>query len=155
MFFCGRISLVQKKVCTSFPQTSFPHMVLIKILFPVQASPLSGYRFPICRCLKYCQQKNHPPMWSSASGHWKIRPPVFWNTPTALHWIPQSLPLICSLQLWIPAYTATFSQITERLQRKIHPHWIYPEFPKHSFRNLKKMQILLFTAATNIITAVP
>lgn len=32
-------------------------MVWIKILFPVQAFPLSGYRFPICRCLKYCPQK--------------------------------------------------------------------------------------------------
>lgn len=32
-------------------------MVWIKILFPVQAFPLSGYRFPICLCLKYCPQK--------------------------------------------------------------------------------------------------
>ena len=35
---------------------------LDKILFPVQAFPLSGYRFPICLCLKYCPQKNHLPM---------------------------------------------------------------------------------------------
>ena len=36
---------------------SFLHMVWIKILFPVQAFPLSGYRFPICLCLKYCPRK--------------------------------------------------------------------------------------------------
>ena len=57
MFFCSPISSVQKKACTSFPQMSFLHMVWIKILFPVQAFPLSGYRFPICLCLKYCPQK--------------------------------------------------------------------------------------------------
>lgn len=62
MFFCSPISSVQKKTCTSFPQMSFLHMVWIKILFPVQAFPLSGYRFPICLCLKYCPQKNHLPM---------------------------------------------------------------------------------------------
>ena len=62
MFFCSPISSVQKKACTSFPQMSFLHMVWIKILFPVQAFPLSGYRFPICLCLKYCPQKNHLPM---------------------------------------------------------------------------------------------
>lgn len=54
--------LGSKEGCTSFPQMSFLHMVWIKILFPVQAFPLSGYRFPICLCLKYCPQKNHLPM---------------------------------------------------------------------------------------------
>ena len=67
----------------------------------------------------------------------KIRPPVFWNTPTALLWTPQSLPLICSLLLWIPAYTATFSQITERLQQKNTSSLNLSGISKAQFQKLK------------------
>lgn len=117
MFFCSPISSVQKKACTSFPQMSFLHMVWIKILFPVQAFPLSGYRFPICLCLKYCPQK------SSADVILCVR--ALKNQATGILEYAYGIALDTSelttyLQpaALIPAYTATFSQITERLQQK-------------------------------------